>query len=120
MAEKFFADRSSGPNGTVECVLATDYDALAAELRHWKDCHGVTADQLATSQARVQMLEAILHRVRNEREVYADMRDDIDALLGLTAETAPNYNVPPYHLSKIVPGCRCQGCSALETKGDET
>lgn len=29
----------------------------------------------------IDTLEALLRRVRNEREVYADMRDDIDALL---------------------------------------
>jgi hypothetical protein len=29
------------------------------------------------------------------------------------AETAPDYNWPPYHLSKIVPDCVCQGCAKL-------
>lgn len=25
----------------------------------------------------------------------------------------PNYNVPPWHLSKRVPGCECHGCRSL-------
>lgn len=31
----------------------------------------------------------------------------------------PNYNVPPWHLSKRVPGCHCDGCSALNGLGEQ-
>jgi hypothetical protein len=37
---------------------------------------------------RIQHLEKMLRRVRNEREVYADMRDDIDALLAPQSDAA--------------------------------
>lgn len=52
MVDRFFADRSSGRNGTVECVLASDYDALAAELVALKENYkfSVAAHDEATQQ----------------------------------------------------------------------
>lgn len=37
-------------------------------------------------------------------------RAEID--LAISAE--PNYNIPPWHLSRTVPGCRCDGCHSLQ------
>ena len=33
------------------------------------------------------------------------------------ASGCPNYNTPPWHLSRLVPGCQCHGCLSLNGNG---
>jgi hypothetical protein len=44
-----------------------------------------------------------------------DHRDRLEGrTVELPAVPVPNYNLPPYHLSKVVPDCVCDGCRRLK------
>lgn len=47
----------------IEVVRKETYDDLAAELAHFKDCHGTACDLLVAADSRLQALEAALRGV---------------------------------------------------------
>jgi hypothetical protein len=118
-------------------------DALAAELASTKEMdklHDRQAHEyyeelkdaessIALLSARNAQLEAVLLRHGHkdgscglcasleEPPRVAHSKSEYKRLAELGVECAPpatpNYNVPPWHLSKRVPGCRCDGCQSL-------
>jgi hypothetical protein len=93
---------------------------------------------IALLSARNEQLEAALREAINVAYIPAEMADRWGIILRSSAATlprvahskseykrltalgvecappaTPNYNIPPWHLSKRVPGCRCDGCQSL-------
>jgi hypothetical protein len=97
-----------------------DADALTAAVRRgWVALQSETLPRRAHSKSEFKRLTA-LGVERAPPETAAESHDRLQREQGIRAGSAPetpaepNYNWPPYHLSKIVPDCVCQGCARLK------
>jgi hypothetical protein len=117
----------------IKVVAQADYDAVVAELAAEKMAHSVTIAEEHESrtafQDRIAQTEAALLRHGHKdgscglcaslesTPRVAHSKSEYKRLTAMGVECAPpetpNYNIPPWHLSKRVPGCRCDGCQSL-------
>jgi hypothetical protein len=86
-------------------------------------------EQIARLEERVEELEAALDEMIDWFKPAEDDHGDTWRVWSRSlnvlhppvpqTETAsePNYNVMPWHISKIVPGCQCQGCLTQANRG---
>lgn len=108
--------------------LSAAYSTLAADLAKYQAVRVRDVDEKNWLRDRVNALEAALQSARHDiREAIPVTKHEytlrrlqmgeatITAALGAQSETpeAPNYNIPPWHLSQRVPGCHCHGCLGL-------
>jgi hypothetical protein len=120
---------------------------LRAQLAESRRMHDETSVKWQTRVDRCDALEAIIRRFKAlpvdcDDSVHDKLWEDANALVAFKESTprvahskseykrrtamgvecappeTPNYNIPPWHLSKRVPGCRCDGCLTLEKKDE--
>ena len=91
-----------------------DRDSIYYSKERWR----IVPQRLGPTSIQYLVIDAHHNEIVGTHSKMSEAMDHRDRLEGraveLPAVPVPNYNLPPYHLSKVVPDCVCDGCRTLK------